>query len=334
MKPFKSLAFCIKTARVGFAANLLILSVFRASAGQIVTLDDVFSTLDTNAIAYDRENLSSSMVSFAISMIDPKARLTNGDNNKTEEQTPSLLVTNKLEDGVCYMKLAGLYEDASIVSISIPELMNDPASGLILDIRSAGGHKFDAVDKIAGLFLNTGVALYSIADTKGNILESHHSIAEQKRKGNQPLVLLVDEKTRNASELLAACLKGKQDVLLMGRTTAGDASLRESLYVDDNTFIYITTKRFVPFSGKTYHEKGVESGIHVMRESDPRESIKDSGQEISVIEENYCAHVSRLKDDRLIARASDVIKGLQAFSRDKDAERKKKKDEFSGNSDS
>lgn len=131
-------------------------------------------------------------------------------------------VETELSGSVGYIKLKQITQNsASLVKQAISDLTAQGAAAFVLDIRdNPGGYLTQAVD-VASLFVKSG-ALVQIETKDTTTVKS----ATGDSVTDAPLVMLVNENTAAAAEVLAAALKDSQRATLVGTTTLGKGSVQ------------------------------------------------------------------------------------------------------------
>lgn len=158
---------------------------------------------------------------------------------------------------------------ASDVKEEITKLKEEGVEGLILDLRNNGGGSLRTAIDIAGLFINSG-PIVQVADSYGKI-----AVLEDKDKNitwDGPLVILVNEVSASASEILAAAMQDYARGIVIGSPqTYGKGTvqnvadlnsyLRNSPY--DMGALKVTTQKFYRINGGSTQLEGVKSDIVV-----------------------------------------------------------------------
>ena len=107
---------------------------------------------------------------------------------------------------------------------------------LVLDLRGNGGGRVDEAKRIAGEFLPRGSIVYTAAGRKQDVIDTgrvQRSFWSSQR--TYPIVLLVDEGTASASELVAGALQDHDRALVVGRTTFGKSLLMRTFPLTDGS---------------------------------------------------------------------------------------------------
>jgi len=222
--------------------------------------------LDTNATRH-------AAILGVLSAVDPKARiLSTGDVMRIEAeldgrpegtgiQRESFDRVEKWPRGICYARFNGFFRGTTGETCRKLSGATNGCSGMILDLRKAGGMDLGLVESLGSMFVHGGSGLFMVCSQNGTELERHVSSGGERFR--IPVVVLIDENTSGAPELFAAVVRGTAGVLLMGRGTNGDAKLREGVALPDGDIAYFGTRRVVPLQGSHYDPGRVEPDIVV-----------------------------------------------------------------------
>jgi carboxyl-terminal processing protease len=119
---------------------------------------------------------------------------------------------------------------------SLEQLERSGMRRLVLDIRGNGGGRVDEAKRVAGEFLPRGAIVYTSAGRKPEVTDTgrvERSFFRSERR--YPLVVLVDNGTASASELLAGALQDHDRALIVGRTTFGKSLLMQTFPLTDGS---------------------------------------------------------------------------------------------------
>jgi carboxyl-terminal processing protease len=168
-----------------------------------------------------------------------------------------------LEPGYAYLRVSQFQADTGAqLRKRIERVQADnkaPLRGAILDLRSNPGGLLTAAVEVSDEFLDDGV----IVTTKGRLKESDLSFRATPGdllKG-APLVVLVDNGTASAAEIVAGALKDNHRALLMGRRTFGKGSVQTVLPLDAEHAVKLTTARYYTPSGVSIQAAGIQPDI-------------------------------------------------------------------------
>ena len=157
---------------------------------------------------------------------------------------------------------------ASDIKKEILKLKNENVSGIIMDLRGNGGGSLKTAVDITGFFIDQGpvVQVKSIGGRKEVLKDQDSSII-----WNGPLVILVNEFSASASEILAAALQDYNRAIIIGsKQTYGKGTVQNILslnqFISGNThgelgYIKLTTDKFYRISGGSTQLKGVKSDV-------------------------------------------------------------------------
>jgi carboxyl-terminal processing protease len=168
-----------------------------------------------------------------------------------------------LEPGYAYVRISQFQSDTGAqLHRRIERLQKDnkaPLQGMVLDLRSNPGGLLTAAVEVSDIFLNEGV----IVTTKGRLKEADLSFraAPGDALNGAPLVVLVDNGTASAAEIVAGALKDNHRALLMGRRTFGKGSVQTVLPLDADHAVKLTTARYYTPSGGSIQAAGIQPDI-------------------------------------------------------------------------
>ncbi len=150
---------------------------------------------------------------------------------------------------------------------SVNRLINeDKIKGLILDLRNNGGGEFGASISVASIFLD-GEEVVSEVDAKGN--KTVHRASSGKI--DLPLVVLVNQDSASAAEILAGALQDNKRALLLGQKTFGKGLVQTLYPLPDGGALKLTTRKYFTPEGTDINEIGIYPDYEV--ENDPESSM-------------------------------------------------------------
>lgn len=165
----------------------------------------------------------------------------------------------KLPDNIGYVKLSSfLSAKAADEVLAALEGEKDKA-GYILDLRSNPGGLLTNAIAIADMFLEDG-GIVSTVDRDGY---KEVRRAEPDLLTNKPLVLLIDEGSASASEILSGALKDNHRAVLVGKRSFGKGLVQEINQLPGGAGINITTQRYLTPNDTDINLKGIEPDIEV-----------------------------------------------------------------------
>lgn len=161
------------------------------------------------------------------------------------------------------------------VQDAVEALMAKNPKGLMIDLRYNGGGWMDATQKILDLFLDDGVAFYAKMKD-GRLITYSTKNGDITKK--IPIVVLVSHNTYSASETIAASLQDRKRGVVIGETTHGKGSIKETVKLVDGSEIDFTVARWLtPVSKMDDEGKGVTPDIMISDDNteDNKDAIRD-----------------------------------------------------------
>ena len=125
--------------------------------------------------------------------------------------------------------------------VMIDQLQAQGAQGIVLDLRGNGGGLLDSGLDTARLFLDSGVIMYEVQQGQA---EKIYSTSTPGAEAAVPLVLIVNQGTASAAEILAGALRDRGRAPLIGQTTYGKGSVQLIFELSDHSSIHITNARW------------------------------------------------------------------------------------------
>jgi carboxyl-terminal processing protease len=171
-----------------------------------------------------------------------------------------------IEGGYGYIRIANFQDQTCRDLRNYLQKMRQqtpPIKGLILDLRNDPGGLLDQAVIVADEFLSHGL----IVKTEGR--DARQRMAFNARPGDVgdreqfPVIVLINEGSASASEIVAGALKDQKRAVVMGTKSFGKGSVQTILPLGDGSALRLTTALYYTPSGKTIHEKGIIPDIEV-----------------------------------------------------------------------
>ncbi len=141
-----------------------------------------------------------------------------------------------------YIQIARFTDRAAEeVRQALGELAGQGAEAIVLDLRDNGGGLVDSAVDVAGEFLDGGVILYE--QRKGQA-EQVYNASRGGSSLNLPLVVLVNQNSASASEIVAGALRDRGRAVLIGQRTFGKGSVQLILPLRDGSSIHVTNAQW------------------------------------------------------------------------------------------
>lgn len=155
------------------------------------------------------------------------------------------------------------------------------ARGLIVDVRNNPGGLLQSVVDVLSHFIDGGLVLYQV-DGEGNHRE--WEAAAGTSLAGTPLVVLINEGSASASEVLAGALRDRQDAPLVGETTFGKGSVNTLRGLNDGTGVYFTIARWHTPEGVLLEGEGITPDVEVVQDEDSEDDLQIEAA-VEVLEE-------------------------------------------------
>ena len=156
--------------------------------------------------------------------------------------------------GYGYILLEQFTENCSrSVMKALVELKEQGAKGIILDLRGNGGGLLNEAVEIVGLFVPKGTKL---VETRGKIPQAASTYVTQRNPidENIPLVVLTDDQSASASEIVAGSLQDLDRAVIVGTRTFGKGLVQSTRMLPFNGTLKVTTAKYYIPSGRCIQE--------------------------------------------------------------------------------
>ncbi|MFA6807455.1 MAG: S41 family peptidase [Eubacteriales bacterium] len=179
------------------------------------------------------------------------------------------------------------YPDIALIDISsfsmqtgdeleqtLKNLNMDNYKGVIIDLRYNCGGEVNAAIKTASLLVPEG-AIVHIVDKNGKV-DTKESTAQFM---NKPFVMLINEYSASASEIVAGAVKDYGSGTIVGTTSFGKGVVQTVFPLDDYTSVKLTTNKYLTPLKKDINKKGIEPDVVVELKEGEKPTIMPSSQE-------------------------------------------------------
>jgi carboxyl-terminal processing protease len=216
--------------------------------------------------------------------------------------------TQELEPGIEYIRLRQFQEQTAADLDGILEKYgkHSKVEGLVLDLRNNPGGLLTASVDVAEKFLDSGKL---IVYTEGRVRNQNMRFQGQNKKGHTdfPMVVLVNQGSASASEIVAGALQDWGRAVVIGTQTFGKGSVQTIIPLSDGSGLRLTTAKYFTPKGRTIHGKGLMPDIVVEMPKPPPvppgETPKPPPPTTDMKEE--------LKRDPQLQRAVDLLKAMK-----------------------
>ncbi len=221
-----------------------------------------------------------------------------------------------LEDRIGYIRLSDFREHTPTdLEAALERLKAEGMDGLIIDLRNNPGGLLDVSVSVTELFLDRRQMIVS---TKGRF-KSQNLEFQSRRRGSipeVPIVVLVNEGSASASEIVAGALQDHRRAIVVGVKTYGKASVQTIFPLKDGSALRLTTSKYFTPSGRLIHGEGIKPDVVVPLDAAPE--VKDKPPSSEEVFE-HVEHPEKPSDpekpkmDNQLARAVDLLKGIKVY---------------------
>lgn len=143
-------------------------------------------------------------------------------------------------------------------------------AGLVLDLRRNPGGSLDEAVALSDLFLSEGRIVSQRGRAQGEtLMYDAESVFRGDMAKGLPLIVLIDEGSASASEIVAGALQDHRRAVVMGERSFGKGSVQTLLPLGKDAALKLTTARYFTPAGHSVQEGGITPDIRVPQLSDP-----------------------------------------------------------------
>lgn len=169
-----------------------------------------------------------------------------------------------LDDNIGYIAITGFEgHTGDDFQKALDEMEKKSVSGLVIDLRDNGGGTVATCLEVTDALMGESV-IVSMEDRFGNSEE----YTSDKEATKLPYVVLVNENSASAAEIMAAAVKDNTDNPVVGTTTFGKGIVQMSSELDDGSALKLTIMQYFSPDGTVIHKKGVKPDFTVKNNGD------------------------------------------------------------------
>ena len=168
-----------------------------------------------------------------------------------------------------------------------------PLKGIVLDMRNNPGGLLHQSVEVSDAFLKSG----SIVSTRGRAksMESQTSAKDNGDEPTCPMVVLVNEGTASAAEIVSGALQDNGRAVIIGTQTFGKGSVQTIIPLEDGAALKLTTARYYTPKGRSIQAEGITPDIVVKRTRPADE--KEDADNAQVREKDLKGHIKSPKEN-------------------------------------
>lgn len=224
-----------------------------------------------------------------------------------------------LEPGFGYIRIAQFQnrtgEDLRHELVQLQTETEDGLRGIILDLRNNPGGVLQASVDVADTFLASGRIVY----TEGRLASAQvsYSANDEDLGAGVPIVVLINEGSASAAEIVAGALQDHRRAILLGTPSFGKGSVQTILPLSDDRAIKLTTALYFTPEGRSIQAQGIDPDIRVERGSSNPQATRNPLREADLPrhltgegESSDTPERDRSTDDRQIREALNILRGM------------------------
>jgi carboxyl-terminal processing protease len=239
-------------------------------------------------------------------------------------------VKSRIENNIGYIRVSSFNQkvDKQIIDSISSFKKKNSLIGYVLDLRNNPGGLLDQAVNVTDIFLERG----EIVSTKGRNGKrgSRYNAVKKDLTGGLPLVVLINQGSASASEIVAGALQDHKRAIIMGTKSFGKGSVQTIIPSGEDVAIKLTTAKYYTPSGRSIQQTGIDPDILVeqaelkkldnnrRKESDLKGAIDNEQLEENESKksknENIDKKIDEESDDYQLTRAFDLILAINLIN--------------------
>ena len=236
-----------------------------------------------------------------------------------------------LSPGFVYSRITNFQsQTATDYKVALGKIRQEhPVKGLILDLRNNPGGLLHQAVNIADIFLSEGTIVY----TKGRISEQNTIFSAHKNSSdnNYPMVVLVNEGSASASEIVAGAIQAHKRGIIVGSRTFGKGSVQTIIPLPDGAGLRMTTAKYYTPDDRSIQALGITPDVEVpfiacitptaknngtprIKEADLANHLPGSKKIEDTNDTEKEQLTIKLEQDNQLRTAYNILKSLNLFS--------------------
>ncbi len=232
-------------------------------------------------------------------------------------------------DEIVYIRISSFSEE---IDKNIKEVINKAKKdlknkflGIVIDVRNNPGGLLDQAVEVSDLFLEKGEIVSTRSRNEGDTVK--FMATEGDIAKDIPIVVMINEGSASASEILAGALQDHHRAIILGQKSFGKGSVQTVIPLGDYGAMRITTARYYTPSGRSIQAKGIEPDVEVkpakveefesyalnISEAELNNALKNENNDEKQKENKKQKSKEDLADYQLV-RALDLVKALALYS--------------------
>ncbi len=231
--------------------------------------------------------------------------------------------SRSLDDHIGYVRISQFQESTpQDLGKELVKLRDDGTQGLILDLRNNPGGLLSSAVGVSEQFLETDTLVVSVKGRDGR--KDEYRSSPPMDPPEYPMIVLVNQGSASASEIVAAAMQDWGKAVILGKTTFGKGSVQTILPLSDGSGLRLTTAKYYTPRGESIHSVGVKPDIvvepkPVVVDEEPKESPSPEAEADALpesdaeTEEPKDLEAELMKKDVQLQKAIELLKTWKVF---------------------
>jgi carboxyl-terminal processing protease len=221
---------------------------------------------------------------------------------------------NQLEPGIEYIRLRQFQEQTSTdLETALEKYAKDgKIQGLVLDLRNNPGGLLTSAVEVTEKFLEPGKL---VVYTEGRVRNQNMRFSSNAKRSftDFPVVVLVNQGSASASEIVAGALQDYGRAVVLGTQSFGKGSVQTIIPLSDGSGLRLTTAKYFTPKGRSIHGKGITPDILV--EGPKTTAVNTTGENPNPTPPVAETPQEQLKRDPQLQRALDLLKAMKILDK-------------------
>ena len=191
----------------------------------------------------------------------------------TRQEVNNPSAYGRIEDGVGILAISRFDDSTGSLARSVArDFKQKGVTHVVLDLRGNGGGYVTAAKEVSGIWLDSKVV---VSERKMNRVVDELKTGSDTILAGVPTVVLVNESSASASEIVAGALRDQGAARLVGTTTFGKGSVQQLISLPNAAMLKVTVARWYTPKGVNISEKGLVPDVKVKRTTDDINAGRD-----------------------------------------------------------
>ena len=165
------------------------------------------------------------------------------------------------DNGIYYLQISNFNDDTeTLFNNAVSDILLKQPKGIILDLRNNPGGYLDTAVYVSSEWIKEGPV---VAEQFGENRRAEHFSNGSGRLEGIPTVVLINEGSASASEIVAGALRDYKKATIIGKQSFGKGSVQSIRGLSDGSSLKVTVAKWLTPEGDYIHDKGIAPQIEV-----------------------------------------------------------------------